>query len=41
MIVEFQHKLQDWAINKYGSRKEAAKHLDVTEKTLNNWKNKK
>jgi transcriptional regulator with AAA-type ATPase domain len=41
MIVEFQHKLQDWAINKYGSRTEAAKQLGVTEKTLNNWKNKK
>jgi DNA-binding XRE family transcriptional regulator len=28
-------------VMQYGSRTEAAKQLGVTEKTLNNWKNKK
>ena len=29
----------NWAIEKFGSRKNAAKELDITEKTLYNWKN--
>lgn len=37
----FHSKLADWAIKNYGSRKQAAEKLDVTEKTLNNWRNKK
>ena len=37
----FHSKLGDCAIKKYGSRKQAAEKLDVTEKTLNNWRNKK
>ncbi|MCR5455430.1 MAG: sigma 54-interacting transcriptional regulator [Bacteroidales bacterium] len=35
---DFHRQLRDWAIKKYGSRKEAAIKLDVSEKTLNNWK---
>jgi transcriptional regulator with AAA-type ATPase domain len=41
MIADFQFQLQRWATEKWSSRKEAAKKLQVTEKTLNNWKNKK
>ncbi|MBR4273930.1 MAG: sigma-54-dependent Fis family transcriptional regulator, partial [Bacteroidales bacterium] len=36
---DFHRQLTDWAIKKFGSRKEAAKQLGVSEKTLNNWKN--
>ena len=32
--------LQEWAIERYGSRKEAANKLGVDEKTLYNWKNR-
>jgi transcriptional regulator with AAA-type ATPase domain len=32
--------LQEWAIGKYGSRKEAANKLGVDEKTLYNWRNR-
>lgn len=39
MIADFQYQLQEWA-TKYQSRKEAAEKLGVSEKTLNNWKNK-
>lgn len=39
--VDFKHFLQDWAIQKYGSRKDAADQLGVDVKSLNNWKNKK
>ncbi len=34
---EFHQRLTDWAIKKFGSRKEAAIQLNVSEKTLNNW----
>ena len=37
---DFHRQLTDWAIKKFGSRKEAAKQLGVSEKTLNNWKRK-
>ncbi len=40
MIADFQFQLQEWATKKW-SRKEAAKKLKVSEKTLNNWKNRK
>ena len=33
----FHQQLRKWAENKYGSRKEAAKQLGVSEKTLGNW----
>ncbi len=33
----FHQQLRKWAENKYGSRKEAAKQLRVSEKTLGNW----
>ncbi len=39
MIADFQFQLQEWATKKW-SRKEAAKKLKVSEKTLNNWKNR-
>ena len=40
-IIEraFRKQLNEWAIKKYGSRKEAANELGVSEKTLWNWKN--
>ena len=41
MVSVFHSKLEDWAIKNYGSRKQAAEKLDVTEKTLNNWRNNK
>jgi DNA-binding NtrC family response regulator len=34
---EFHRQLTNWAIKKFGSRKEAAIQLNVSEKTLNNW----
>ncbi len=40
MLADFQFQLQEWATKKW-SRKEAAKQLKVSEKTLNNWKNRK
>ncbi len=40
MLADFQFQLQAWATKKW-SRKEAAKQLKVSEKTLNNWKNRK
>lgn len=39
--ADFKYFLQEWAINKYETRKEAAKRLGVTEKALNDWKNRK
>ena len=39
--ADFKCFLQDWAIKKYGSRKEAAIRLGVTEKAFNDWKNKR
>lgn len=41
LLKDFKFELQEWAIKQYRSRKEAAKKLDVEEKTLNNWKNRK
>lgn len=41
MTEAFHYKLQEWAIAKYGSRQHAAEKLGITEKTLNNWKNRK
>ena len=34
----FHQELRKWAEEKYGSRKEAARKLGVSEKTLDNWK---
>ncbi len=34
----FHQELRKWAEKKYGSRKEAARKLGVSEKTLDNWK---
>jgi transcriptional regulator with AAA-type ATPase domain len=39
--ADFKCFLQDWAIKKFGSRKEAAIRLGVTEKAFNDWKNKR
>jgi len=39
--ADFKFALQEWAVNKHGSRIDAAKHLGVTEKALNDWKNRK
>lgn len=39
--ADFKFFLQEWAVNKFGSRKEAASRLGVTEKAFNDWKNKK
>jgi len=46
MIAEYKYELQDWAVKTFGGRKKAVEHFNklgdtVTEKTLNNWKNKK
>ena len=38
MIKDFQHQLGENRVEKCGSRKEAAKALDVDEKTITNWK---
>lgn len=40
MNAEFLFRLQEWAIKEFGSKEEAAEKLGVTERTLNNWKNK-
>jgi hypothetical protein len=40
MEKEFHYHLEEWAVKTYRSRKEAAEKLGVSEKTLNNWKNK-
>jgi len=45
MIAEYKYELQDWAVKTFGGRKKAVEHFNklgdtVTEKTLNNWKNK-
>jgi transcriptional regulator with AAA-type ATPase domain len=37
---DFNFELQKRAIEQHGNKKEAAKVLDVNEKTLNNWKNR-
>lgn len=39
--ADFKYFLQDWAVKKYGSRKSAAAKLEASEKTLNDWKNRK
>lgn len=46
MIADYLFELQDWAVSKFGGRKSAIKHFNskgdtVTEKTFNDWKNKK
>ena len=38
---EYRYRLQEWAIHTYKTRANAALQLGVSEKTLNNWKNKK
>jgi transcriptional regulator with PAS, ATPase and Fis domain len=40
MTKDFHFQLYEWAIKKW-SRKDAAEKLNVSEKTLNNWKNRK
>lgn len=39
--MDFHYKLGEWARENFGSRKEAAIKLNVSEKTLDNWKNRK
>ena len=39
--ADFKYYLQNWAVEKFHSRKEAALNLGVSEKTLNDWKNRK
>lgn len=39
--ADFKFFLQEWAVNKYKSRKQAALELGVSEKALNDWKNRK
>lgn len=46
MIADYLFELQDWAVNKFGGRKKAIEHFrsigdTVTEKTFNDWKNKR
>lgn len=46
MIANYQYELQDWAVKKFKGRKKAIEHFrrlgdTVTEKTFNDWKNKK
>ena len=41
MNAEYHKKLEEWAIRTYNTRANAALQLGVSEKTLNNWKNKK
>ncbi len=46
MIAGYLFELQDWAVKKFGGRKKAIAHFrslrdTITEKTLNDWKNKK
>lgn len=38
---EYHYRLQEWAISAYKTRANAAHQLEVSEKTMNNWKNKK
>jgi transcriptional regulator with AAA-type ATPase domain len=46
MTADYLYALQEWAVNKFGSRKAAVEHFKakgdtVTDKTFNNWKNKR
>jgi transcriptional regulator with AAA-type ATPase domain len=46
MIADYLFELQDWAVKKFKGRKSAIEHFKskgdtITEKTFNNWKNKK
>ncbi len=46
MIADYLFELQDWAVSKFEGRKPAVEHFNskgdtVTEKTFNDWKNKK
>lgn len=46
MIADYLFELQDWAVSKFGGRKPAIEHFKskgdtVTEKTFNDWKNKR
>jgi transcriptional regulator with AAA-type ATPase domain len=46
MIADYLFELQDWAVSKFAGRKAAIEHFNskgdtVTEKTFNDWKNKK
>lgn len=46
MIADYLFELQEWAVSKFGGRKAAIEHFKskgdtVTEKTFNDWKNKK
>jgi transcriptional regulator with AAA-type ATPase domain len=46
MIADYWFELQNWAVSKFGSRNKAIEHFkslgdSVTEKTFNDWKNKK
>ncbi|GAB4344259.1 MAG: hypothetical protein OHK0038_24450 [Flammeovirgaceae bacterium] len=46
MIADYKYELQNWAVKEFGGRKQAIKHFNdlgdnITEKTFNDWKNKK
>jgi transcriptional regulator with AAA-type ATPase domain len=46
MIADYLFELQDWAVSKFAGRKAAIEHFNskgdtVTEKTFNDWKNKR
>lgn len=46
MIAEYKYELQEWAVKTFGGRKNAIQHFkdlgeEISEKTFNNWKNKK
>ena len=46
MLADYLFELQNWAVSKFNSRKSAIEHFrsigdNITEKTFNNWKNKK
>lgn len=46
MIADYLFQLQDWAVSKFGGRKQAIEHFKsigdtVVDKTFNDWKNKK
>jgi transcriptional regulator with AAA-type ATPase domain len=46
MLADYLYEMQNWAVSKFGGRKSAVEHFKrlgdtVTEKTFNDWKNKK
>lgn len=46
MIADYKHELGKWAVAEFGGRKRAVEHFNemkdsVSEKTFDNWKNRK